>query len=87
VNVSSLQLRAPEAVDILRNSYRIEPELWDENNILFLLGIGNTPQEVRILRQALESLVTGYKTKTKTGQKGKNKICRELFDFVLPPLH
>lgn len=85
LNVSSLRLSAPEAVDILRHSYRIEPELWDENNILFLLGIGNTPQEVKILRQALESLVSGYGTKTKTVQQDKYKIQQEI-DFVLPPL-
>lgn len=86
VNVSSLQIGAAEAVDILRNSYHIEPELWDENNILFLLGIGNTAQEIRILRQALEGLVTRFKAKTQMGRRRNSRIPQEMLDFILPPM-
>lgn len=64
VNVSSLEISAAEAVDFLRTSFRIEPELWDERNILFMLGVGNRPEEVRVLGKALESLVKRYSRKT-----------------------
>lgn len=56
VNTSSLGVSAPLCVEHLREKYRVEPELWDEENILFLLGIGNTPEEVRILTEGLLSL-------------------------------
>lgn len=63
VNVASLGIPASEAVGFLRTSFRIEPELWDDANILFLLGIGNKPEEVRVLCEALESLVKNYPPK------------------------
>lgn len=56
VNTRSLGISAPQCVEHLREKYRVEPELWDEENILFLLGIGNTPEEVRILTEGLLSL-------------------------------
>lgn len=56
VNTRSLGVSAPVCVEHLREKYRVEPELWDEENILFLLGIGNTPEEVHILTQGLLSL-------------------------------
>lgn len=82
VNVSSLGISAAEVVDILRSSFRIEPELWDDYNILFMLGIGNKPEEVRILCRALESLVKRYRN------KGKAKHYREegLKTMALPPI-
>lgn len=56
VNTRSLGIAAPLCVEHLRANYRVEPELWDEENILFLLGIGNTPEEVQILTEGLLSL-------------------------------
>jgi Arginine/lysine/ornithine decarboxylases len=56
VNTLSLGLSAPYCVNYLRERFRIEPELWDEENILFMLGIGNTAEDVQRLSQGLESL-------------------------------
>lgn len=58
VNTRPLGVPAAVCVDYLRRRFRIEPELWDEENILFVLGIGNTPREVELLRRGLESLLT-----------------------------
>ncbi|CAA7599865.1 Pyridoxal phosphate-dependent transferase, major region, subdomain 1 [Acididesulfobacillus acetoxydans] len=67
VNTRPIGLRAAECVEILRREYHIEPELWDEENILFVLGIGNSPDEVRALSIGLQALVRraaagGFKT-------------------------
>lgn len=55
INTSTLGIPAPECVEYLRDGFGIEPELWDRENILFMLGIGNTPEDVRRLRKGLES--------------------------------
>ena len=57
INTSPLGVPAPRCVDYLRKDYGIEPELWDEENILFMLGIGNKPEDVRWLTKGLEGLV------------------------------
>jgi len=56
VNTRSLGLPAPICAEYLRARFGIEPELWDAENILFVLGLGNTPQDVRLLGQALVSM-------------------------------
>ena len=55
INTQPLGVPAPHCVEYLRESYGIEPELWDEENILFMLGIGNTPEDIRRLTKGLES--------------------------------
>jgi len=56
INTLSLGVPASRCVEYLRESHGIEPELWDEENILFMLGIGNTPEDIRRLTKGLESL-------------------------------
>ena len=56
INTLGLGISAPRCVEYLRERFGIEPELWDEENILFMLGIGNTPEDVRWLTKGLESL-------------------------------
>lgn len=56
VNTRSLGKSACACVDYLRQNYGIEPELWDQENILFILGIGNTREDVRVLAKGLQSL-------------------------------
>ncbi|TGE34052.1 amino acid decarboxylase [Desulfosporosinus sp. Sb-LF] len=56
INTLPLGVPASRCVEYLRESYGIEPELWDEENILFMLGIGNMPEDVRRLTKGLESL-------------------------------
>jgi len=58
INTLPLGVPAPRCVEYLRESFGIEPELWDEENILFMLGIGNTPGDIRRLTKGLESLVS-----------------------------
>ena len=56
INTLQLGVSAPHCVNYLREEFRIEPELWDEENILFMLGIGNTAEDVRRLTKGLEGL-------------------------------
>lgn len=56
INTGPLGVSAPRCVEYLRKEFGIEPELWDKENILFMLGIGNIPEDVRRLRKGLESL-------------------------------
>ena len=58
INTRPLGVSAPCCVEYLRESYGIEPELWDEENILFMLGIGSTPEDIRRLTKGLENLAT-----------------------------
>ncbi len=55
INTLPLGVPAPRCVEYLRANYGIEPELWDEENILFMLGIGNTPEDLRRLTKGLEN--------------------------------
>jgi len=82
VNVSPLGLRAHEAVDFLRHNFRIEPELWDEYNILFMLGSGNKPEEVRVLTGALEELVKRFRSR----MSSRPKTYRAVNSSPLPPV-
>lgn len=92
VNVTPLGLSAPEAVKYLRSSFRIEPELWDEQNILFMLGIGNKPEEVRNLGEALESLsqqafsVAGASSCRQELEKMRFASLEGLGTWALPPV-
>ncbi|HWQ88571.1 MAG TPA: amino acid decarboxylase [Desulfitobacteriaceae bacterium] len=56
INTRSLGKSAPDCVDYLRKMHGLEPELWDQENILFLLGIGNTPEDIRALTKGLKGL-------------------------------
>lgn len=56
INTLGLGVSAPLCVEYLRKGFGIEPELWDEENILFVLGIGNMPEDIRRLTKGLESL-------------------------------
>ena len=56
INTLGMGVPAPRCVEYLREECGIEPELWDEENILFMLGIGNTPEDIRRLTKGLERL-------------------------------
>ena len=58
INTIPLGVPAPRCVEYLREGYGIEPELWDEENILFMLGIGNTPEDIQVLTKGLESFAS-----------------------------
>lgn len=55
INTVPLEVPASTCVKYLREEHGIEPELWDEENILFMLGIGNTPNDVKRLTKGLEN--------------------------------
>ena len=72
INTIPLGVPAPRCVEYLREGYGIEPELWDEENILFMLGIGSTPEDIRRLTKGLESLASfahsvGFELKKRQG--------------------
>lgn len=79
VNTSSLGIGALEAVEFLRKEYRIEPEFWDEENILFYLGIGNTPEEVQQLTQGLLAL---EKLRMKSTKEGSSLVQGEFLEDI-----
>jgi arginine/lysine/ornithine decarboxylase len=84
VNTSSLGVSAPRCVEFLRGNFGIEPELWDRENILFMLGIGNTPEDIRRLTKGLERLSQCVSSLALTEPK-ERKIENELL-FALPPV-
>ncbi|AHF05688.1 arginine/lysine/ornithine decarboxylase [Desulfitobacterium metallireducens DSM 15288] len=67
INTSSIGLAAPLGVQFLRKYFRIEPELWDQENILFLLGIGNTLEEVQRLTEGLIAMVQWAESEKDSG--------------------
>lgn len=69
INTLPLGVPARHCVEYLRDGYGIEPELWDEENILFMLGIGNRPEDIRRLTKGLESFASFVKTSGYTGSK------------------
>ena len=84
VNVAPLGVTAETVVDFLRQEYAIEPELWQESTILFVLGIGNTPAEVEKLKKALKT--AAERRNWRRDQKAQRKPCGEPLAFELPPL-
>lgn len=91
VNTRPLGIPAPVCVEFLRRRFGIEPELWDHENILFLLGIGSTPADVRLLRRGLESLLepefrheAGVRSGVGFGKS--NRLKPVLPAMLLPPL-
>ncbi|RJE47847.1 MULTISPECIES: amino acid decarboxylase [unclassified Dehalobacter] len=91
INVSGLGLTAFEAVDFLRKVFQIEPELWDKENILFMLGVGSRPEDVRHLTRALEYLVDKYRPPA--GQQKERRTDQSLNSagsdvaLLIPPMH
>lgn len=81
INTSSLGIPAPVCVEQLRKNYHIEPELWDNENILFVLGIGNTPEDVQRLTSGLQSL-----TKNLSINSDKKLYYKLNHRFEYPPL-
>ncbi|WP_018211900.1 aminotransferase class I/II-fold pyridoxal phosphate-dependent enzyme [Desulfitobacterium hafniense] len=79
INTQRLGVAAPRCVEHLRKSYGIDPELWDDKNILFLLGIGNTPEEVEILTKGLLSLASLNKDVVASPEE-------MVFEIPLPPV-
>ncbi|MGB9887443.1 MAG: aminotransferase class I/II-fold pyridoxal phosphate-dependent enzyme [Moorellales bacterium] len=59
VNVTSLGLSGYEAEALLRQRYRVQVELSDLYNLLFLITLGDTPETVGALVAALRDLAEG----------------------------
>lgn len=78
INTSNLNVGNQEAVEILRTNFKIEPELWDKENILFVLGIGNKPEDIRHLRKALDYLVNSYWDGDRKRCRNRTKIAGQL---------
>lgn len=72
INIAELGVSATYLVARLRKEYGLEPELWDEENILFLLGIGNEPEDVRRLAKGLEQLVNSLHSTGLTAAKRRH---------------
>ncbi len=60
VTVKGLGLTGAEAERILRSQYKIQAELSDMFNLLFLITIGDTADDVRYLADSLRDLAKNY---------------------------
>lgn len=78
INTSGLFLSCEEIVRLLRNEYGIEPELWDDENILFMLGIGSDPNDVNYLAGSLENILNRDGQAKKSQAQKKLKFNRRL---------
>ncbi|MDR1069520.1 MAG: amino acid decarboxylase, partial [Gracilibacteraceae bacterium] len=83
VNLRPLGIGAPEAAEWLRARGGVEPELWDGENILFMLGVGSRPADLRLLRRALEDLVRQVRRGALRGAKKQAPAAWR--DLPLPP--
>lgn len=61
INVTKWGVTGREVENFLRNDYRIEVELSDVNNILFIITIGHDELDIEQLVQALSSLASRFK--------------------------
>lgn len=66
VNVRNLGISGFEAETILRREYRIQVELADLYNLLFLFSIGDDYQSVNRLIKAMQGLAAGHQLKNVT---------------------
>ena len=60
VNISQLGLSGPQAEHILRYEYKIQCELSDAYNLLFIITYADTERQLAVLIAALQSLATKY---------------------------
>ena len=79
VNIRVLGQSAQDCVNYLRKNHGIEPELWDEENILFVLGIGNTPEDIRELTMSLQSLANSTLGNRSRGLKTKEEASLRIY--------
>lgn len=79
VNTRVLGQAAPDCVKYLRKNHGIEPELWDEENILFVLGIGNTPEDIRELTMSLQSLANSTLGNRSMGLKAREEASLRIY--------
>ncbi len=79
VNTKSIGQFAPDCVKYLRKNHGIEPELWDEENILFVLGIGNTPEDIRELTKGLQSLANSTLGNRSMGLKAREEASLRIY--------
>lgn len=82
LNTRELGISGPRCVEYLRKEFGLEPELWDEENILFVLGIGNAPEDVRLLTKGLEQALKVCKNASAAPAKNKKALAKP----VRPPL-
>ncbi len=85
INVRSLGLNGAACADYLRREHGLEPEFWDQENILFLLGIGNTAEDVAALRKGLEALIRWAKFEHSGTQEKSCSIRETLKMLPIPP--
>jgi arginine/lysine/ornithine decarboxylase len=86
VNTRPLGIGAPEAVDWLRTQEGVEPELWDGENILFLLGVGSTAADVRRLRHSLENIVRQFASGANRRKAAAENPFYTAGELPLPPV-
>jgi arginine/lysine/ornithine decarboxylase len=88
INTADMPFSCKEIVELLRNEYGIEPELWDDENILFMLGIGSKPEEISYLSKSLESMLDNFSQAKNyfAGSKGKIKTETDLWNYEEIPI-
>ena len=76
VSVRSLGISGAQAEHILRHKYKIQCELSDFYNLLFIISYADSQHECDYLYNALKNLAKEF----------AGKKCRELVQIKLPPL-
>ncbi len=67
VQVTGLGLTGPQAEDILRHRYKVQCELSDARNVLFLLTYADGPEEAERLVEALAALAREHRREADLG--------------------
>ena len=86
INTRLLGQSAPDCVKYLRQTQGIEPELWDQENILFVLGIGNSPEDIRALTKGLQGLVDSVAGNKSRGLKSREEVNPKVYPILVQQL-
>jgi arginine/lysine/ornithine decarboxylase len=76
ISVKGLGLTGFQVKEILSSRYRVELEMADLNNIVAVISLGTTPEDVHMLVEALRDLSTGQRPVAGGGQRS----------MTLPPI-
>lgn len=84
VQVTGLGLTGPQAEDILRHTYKIQCELSDARNVLFLLTYADGPEEADRLLEALGALARDHRREEGQGRPPAVKLPPEAGSVLAP---
>lgn len=84
VNLGGLSLTGPEAELILRHEYKIQCELSDPRNLLFIISMADTEAETARLLAALQDMAGRYVKELPQAEAGPEQAMASMGDMPLP---